>query len=141
MAIYSYLTEAKSDRSAIESQSINGYSHLMKCVYTNTVNGSWAKTILTCNEALYESSIVDIRRIMDDNIAMERIRRKAINKYHRDGNKDGERMFEETLNLFPSLMDLRDPYKVTNYLIAIANQCGDDNVINKCKKHLSDLKL
>ena len=134
--------EANKDRSKIESFSANGYSHLMKCVYHNRVDPSWAGTILNCNKSLYsDSSIVDIRRVMNDKFAMERIKRSSIKKYIDDKNKDAERIFGITLTLFPTLMDLRDPIKITNYLLDIANQTNNIVVINKCKKHLSELKL
>ena len=141
MSVFSYIIEARKERLTAESHSINGYSHLMKCAYHGKVNPSWRGTILNCNRALYDISIVDIRRVMSDNIAMERIKRKAIKKYIDEENPDGERMFKVIISIFPTLMDLRDPYKVTNYLIGIANQSGDDETVRECKKYLSELKL
>lgn len=137
MALFSYDIEARKERSLIERHSINGYLYLIKCVYNGYVKPSWRCTILNCNKALYDISIVDIIRVMDDNIAMERIKRKAI----RDFNDNNPSMLQVVITDFPTLMDLRDPYKVTNYLIGIANKFGDDETIRECKKYLSELKL
>ena len=143
MSVYSFLLEISGFESGTANHSAHAYSHLMKCVSNNEINTSWIGTILNANKYLYSRAPLNsIRKVMSDKKALDNIKYDAIDEYHKEGNKDGERMFEIVLKDFPTIMDLRDPIKVTNYLIALSKQTGDEIMVaNKCKKHLSELKL
>lgn len=142
MAIYSFIAErASSEKSSIASFACHEYSHLMKIVRYDQISPSWVYTVLNSNIGLYEQRIVSINKVMSNQHILDKIKYDAIKEYHKDGNTDGERMFEIIKDVFPSIMDLRDPIKVTDYLIMRAKQTGCDFIIKECKEHLAKLKL
>lgn len=113
-------------KSNIENSASHIYSHLMKIVSVKNKSGSWVKTVFEQYEQLIEITNETFwRDVKKDPIRLERIKRKAIHEYIKDGNLNANVWYNFVDNEFNhDIREFQNLEKLRDFMI---NHAGNDD--------------
>ena len=125
-------SKVKGSKSNIVKSCGNLYAHLMKCCFVKPISLKWIDTIV---EQLRQ--LIDIknesywRDVIYDQVKLNKIKRKAIETYTNDGNKNAEIAYTIVHSKLPDIqMFRRNPESVKAYLIELANEENNNELID-----------
>lgn len=107
------------DISNIVKSSAHIYSHLMKFISVKPILTSWVKTI--DNQSGMLTGITNAsfwRDVTNDPLKLEKIKRRAIDEYERDGNRNGDIQFNIVYNTFYDITMFKNRAMLKSYMMS-----------------------